>query len=148
MKYLSIVFLLIVLTACKTYSDDDLNQFDTEIEAYMDENNLDLEKSSSGMYYSIIEPGDERKIQFTNVVSFKYTGELLDGTEFDNQMEEAITYEVSELIGAWKEIMLELGNGGKAFLIAPPSLGYGTHDLEDIPANSVLIFNMEVVDVK
>jgi FKBP-type peptidyl-prolyl cis-trans isomerase len=55
---------------------------------------------------------------------------------------------VKDLIGAWKEIMLELKPGAKAFLVAPPSLGYGDRQLDDIPANSILVFNMEVVGVK
>ena len=148
MKYLALICGLLLLSACKTYTEDELSTFDKEIEEYIAENNLDLERSDSGLYYRIIEAGEGRKIQFKDVIRFKYTGELLDGTVFDEQMEEPLEFEVSKLIGAWKEIMLELSEGGKAYLIAPPSLGYGTHNLEDIPSNSILIYNMEIVEVR
>ena len=148
MKYISLFTLLLVFSACKTYSDDQLSKFDKQIQEYLKKENVECEKSSSGMYYNIIEQGEGKKIQFTDRVVFKYKGELLDGTVFDDQLEEAVEFNVKDLIGAWKEIMLELNEGGKAYLIAPPQLGYGTHDLEDIPKNSVLIFNIEVVEVK
>ena len=44
--------------------------------------------------------------------------------------------------------MLELKPGAKAFLVAPPTLGYGDRDLEDIPPNSILVFEMEIKGVK
>jgi len=148
MKYISLFLLLVALSACKTYSDDDLNEFDKKIQTYLKEEKIECEKSSSGMYFKIIEQGEGKKIQFTDRVVFKYKGELLDGTVFDDQREEPVEFDVKDLIGAWKEIMLDLNEGGKAYLVAPPNLGYGTHDLEDIPKNSILVFNMEVVEVK
>ena len=148
MKYFSLLLMIVALASCKTYSDDEVQSFDDEIQAYIKENNIDVEKSSSGMYYKIIEQGEGRKIQFKDVVRFKYKGTLLDGTVFDDQTEDPVEFRVDQLIGAWKEIMLELNDGGKAYLIAPPQQGYGTHNLEDIPANSILIFDMEVVEVK
>jgi FKBP-type peptidyl-prolyl cis-trans isomerase len=55
---------------------------------------------------------------------------------------------VKDLIGAWKEIMLELKPGATAFLIAPPYLGYGQHELDDIPANSILVYTLTIHNVK
>lgn len=145
-----LVFLapLILLTACQTYSDDDKKGFDKEIQAYLDKEGVDCERSSSGLYYEIIEPGEGELIKYQDKVEFTYKGTLLDGTVFDEQLEEPVEFNVRELIGAWKEIMLELREGGKAFLVAPPQLGYGDRELEDIPANSILVFEMEVIAVK
>lgn len=148
MKHLIPLFIALALTtSCKTYSDEDKKNFDKEITAYIEKNNLDCEKSSSGMYYKIIEQGDGDPIQFKDHVYFTYKGEFLDGEVFDEQ-KEPVDFNVDQLIGAWKEIMLKLNVGGKAFLIAPPHLGYGTHDLEDIPANSILVYNMEVTAIE
>jgi FKBP-type peptidyl-prolyl cis-trans isomerase len=148
MKHISLLILFAVLSACSTYSEDDLKGFDEKIQDYLKTEKIECEKSSSGMYFKILEQGEGRKIQFTDRVVFKYKGELLDGTVFDDQREEAVEFDVKDLIGAWKEIMLDLNEGGKAYLVAPPNLGYGTHDLDDIPKNSILVFNMEVVEVK
>lgn len=149
MKKLILFFgVLSLLTACgKTYSEEELSDFDKQIEEYLAKEDIKCKRSDSGMYYKIIEQGEGRKIRFRDEVSFTYTGKFLDNKVFDEQ-KEPVTFRVDVLIGAWKEIMLELNEGGKAFLVAPPSLGYGTHDLEDIPKNSILVYEMHVTAVK
>ena len=148
MRILLTLLLTTLLIGCKTYSDEEVKEFDKQIEKYLKEQNIDCTKSSSGLHYKIIEEGEGPLIKFTNVVSFKYKGSLIDGTVFDDHSEEAVEFKVNELIGAWKEIMLELREGGSAFLVAPPQLGYGTHKLEKIPESSILVFELEVVEVK
>lgn len=147
MKYLSLLFVILSFTACKTYSDEDKLNFDKQIKSYLEKKDIKCTRSSSGLYFKITDPGEGEFIKFTDVVTFKYKGTLLNGTVFDKQ-DEPVEFRVSQLIGAWKEIMLELKPGGKAFLVAPPSLGYGDRNLEDIPANSILVFELEVVSVK
>jgi FKBP-type peptidyl-prolyl cis-trans isomerase FkpA len=143
---LFIMGVFVMTSSCKTYSDDDLKVFDKEIEAYIKSKNLELERSESGLYFTIIEEGEGDEILYSNNVSFTYKGTLLNGDVFDEQ-NEPVTFKVNQLIGAWKEIMLDLKKGGKAFLITPPQLGYGDRELDKIPANSILVFEMEVTDV-
>lgn len=138
--------ILVITSSCKTYSDDDLKVFDNEIQAYIKSKNLDLNRSESGLYFTIIEEGEGDEILYSNDVSFTYKGTLLNENVFDEQ-KEPVTFKVNQLIGAWKEIILDLKKGGKAFLIAPPQLGYGDRELDKIPANSILVFEMEVTDV-
>ena len=147
MKYLLILLTLLLFTACSTYSEGDKNNFDKEIKAYLKENGIICERSSSGLYFKILKQGEGRKIQYKDRISFTYKGELLDGTVFDD-LREPVEFNVSDLIAAWKEIVLELNEGGKAYLVSPPYLGYGTHELDDIPPNSIIAFTMEVVEVK
>lgn len=148
MKFLVVLLAFLTLTSCgPTYSEEEKSNFDTEIEAYLKKNNIKCERSSSGLYFKIIEQGTGRKIKYGDRVSFTYKGELLDGTVFDKQTK-PIEFDVDVLIAAWKETMLMLNEGGKAYLVTPPHLGYGTHELDDIPANSILVFTMEVVEVK
>lgn len=148
MKLLIAFLAVVLLSACgATYSEEEKSSFDTQIETYLKKKNLVCERSSSGLYYKIIEQGEGRKIKYNDKVAFTYTGELLDGTVFDKR-KKPVEFDVDVLIAAWKEIMLELNEGGKAFLVAPPHLGYGTHELDDIPPNSILVFTLEVKDVK
>lgn len=148
MKYLSLFLLLSLLFGCKTYTEEDKKSFDEQIKSYLAKKNIKCQKTSSGLYYKIIEPGEGELIKFTDVVSFTYKGYFMNGTVFDEQSKKPVEFEVGQLIGAWKEIMLLLKPGGKAFLVAPPSLGYGDRELEDIPPHSILVFEMEVVSVK
>ena len=149
MKHLLLILIgFVLLSGCSTYSEDEIDEFDKEIQAYIKKNKLETTRSESGVYYTIIEEGEGKNIQFRDLVSFKYKGTFLDGKVFDEQLNEPVEYHVNELIGAWKEVMLMLKKGGKAFLITPPKMGYGDHQLEDIPANSILVFEVEIVDVK
>ena len=108
---------------------------------------ITCKRSSSGLYFKILEEGQGEQIRYSDIVSFTYRGTLLNGKVFDKQ-DEPVEFEVKQLIGAWKEIMLELKPGGKAFLVAPPHLGYGEHELAHIPPHSILVFELEVKNVR
>ena len=138
---------LVTLVGCSTYSDEELSEFDKKIEAYLAKEGVTCERSDSGLYFNIIEQGEGDYVQFQDRVSFTYTGTLLDGAIFDNQ-QEPVEFNVADLIGAWKEIMLQVKKGAKVYLAAPPQLAYGSNALDDIPANSVLIYEMDILDVK
>ena len=148
MKQLILLFLgALIFSSCSTYNDDQLDSFDKQIKDYLSKKKIDCQRSESGLYYKILDEGEGNLIRFQDYVSFTYKGEFLSGEVFDDQ-KEPVEFEVRQLIGAWKEIMTELKPGAKVFLVAPPSLGYGDRQLDDIPANSILVFNMEIVGVK
>lgn len=152
MKIVSTLFLITALcslSACKTYSDRDKEGFDKQIQKFIAKSDVKYEKSESGLYYSIEKEGEGEYIKFTDEVSFLYVGKLLDGQVFDGRnRHKPATFAVSKLIEGWKEAFMYLKKGGKAKIIIPPYLGYGDHDLADIPKNSCLYFEMEIVDVK
>lgn len=140
--------LLALLFACKTYSEDDKKNFDSKIQNFIKKSKLKYEKSESGLYYFIEKEGEGETIKVTDEVSFKYVGKLLNGQVFDGQNKnKAAKFRVNQLIQGWQEAMLYVKKGGKMKLIVPPQLGYGDYDLDDIPKNSVLIFDMEIVEV-
>jgi FKBP-type peptidyl-prolyl cis-trans isomerase FkpA len=136
----------LLLVSCDSYSDEELAGFDKKIEKYLKQKNIQCEKSASGLYYKILEEGEGDFIQFTNKVSVKYKGTFLDGKVFDEQTE-PIELPVADQINAWKELMLSLKKGSKAYMVVPPQLGYGSYEVEKIKPNSILIFELEVVDV-
>lgn len=139
----------LLVTSCKTYSEEEVQSFDKMIQKFVMKSGLNYEKSESGLYYLIEKEGEGEYIKFTDEVSFRYTGKLLSGKTFDGRYKRTpITFEVSKLIEGWKEGMMYLKKGGKAKLIVPPTLGYGENQLPDIPANSILYFDIEVVDVR
>ncbi len=147
LKSLFFVFLIAFISACSTYSEEQLKDFEAKIEAFAKKKNLKMERSETGLYYQILEEGEGKSILYNDFVSFKYTGKLLNGTTFDKK-NTPVEFQVSKLIAAWQEIMTLLKPGGKAKLIVPPQLGYGDTELEAIPENSILYFEMEVVSVK
>lgn len=139
--------ILLILSACKTYSDNEIEGFDKEIQAYIKKNKLDLAVSSSGLYFKITEEGSGRLIQYTDSVSISYKGKLFNGRIFD-YTKEPLTFAVKGLISGWKETLLSCKQGSEVVMILPPQLGYGNHELDDIPQNSILYFEMKVWGVK
>ena len=146
----NVVFILLLISsifACKTYSDDDKKLFDSQIKSYLQKKHIHCQRTASGLYYNILKPGKGQNIQYQDVVQFSYKGYLLNGKIVDDE-KKPVEFAVKDLIVAWKEIMLELKPGAEVFLVTPPQLAYGNHDLDDIPKNSTLIFEMKVVSVK
>lgn len=108
--------------------------------------------TASGIKYAIISQGEGPVVEAGKMVTVSYSGYLIDGTLFDSSVErdEPISFVVGQgqVIPGWDEGMLLLKKGDKARFIIPPQLGYGEMQLEKIPANSTLIFDTEIVDVK
>lgn len=117
------------------------------IEAYMLDNNInDAIKTDEGLYISIEKAGSEEKPTLSDFVTIYYKGYLLDGFVFDQTEEETRTFPLNGLIAGWQIGIPYIGKGGKAKLIIPPHIGYGPQDNGDIPGNSVLVFDIELVD--
>lgn len=86
-----------------------------------------------------------------SVVSVQYTGKLDDGTVFDTSVGKApIEFPLGQgyVIPGWEQGILGMKVGGKRLLIIPPSMAYGAQANGPIPANSTLIFEVELVGVK
>ena len=148
MKKLIVLFsLMFVFAACETYSEQDKIGFDKEIKAYLKKEHLDLVKTSSGLYSKKIKKGEGNYVQYTDSVSITYYGKLLNGKTFDYQVKPQ-TFAIRDLIAGWKEVLLSSKKGDEITMIIPPQLGYGSNKLDDIPVNSILYFEMKIVDVK
>jgi FKBP-type peptidyl-prolyl cis-trans isomerase FkpA len=143
-KQFLIIFLFV---SCSTYSEQEIQDFDSEISSYIKKNKLKFIKSSSGLYYHLKKNGEGKFIQYTDSVSITYSGFLLNGKRFDNQ-KNPITFAVRDLIAGWKEVLLMCKKGSEIKMILPPTIAYGNNILDDIPQNSILKFDMKVWDVK
>ena len=85
-------------------------------------------------------------------VYVQYTGKLVDGTVFDSSIPRGqpidFTLGQGQVIPGWEQGILGMKVGGKRHLVIPPGLAYGAQAVGPIPANSTLIFDVELVDVK
>lgn len=106
--------------------------------------------TASGLKYKVTEIGSGRKVEIGDKVTVHYTGKLTNGTKFDSSKDrnQPFSFKVGggQVIRGWDEGLALLNIGDKATLTIPANLGYGSRDQGPIPANSTLIFDIEVLD--
>ena len=92
-----------------------------------------------------------RKTKAGDLVAVHYRGTLEDGTEFyaSYNRGQPITFPLGagNVIQGWDQGLLDMCVGEKRKLVIPPHLGYGLRAMGPIPANSVLVFDTELVDI-
>jgi FKBP-type peptidyl-prolyl cis-trans isomerase len=83
-------------------------------------------------------------------VKVHYRGTLIDGTEFDSSFKrgQPAEFGVGQVIRGWTEALQLMKKGAKYELTIPSELAYGPRDSGTIPANSVLKFEVELLDFK
>ena len=120
------------------------------IEEYLEENNLTAEMTPEGLYYIIEQPGTGRRPTINNEVEVHYHGELLNGDVFDSSINRGTpaTFPLRNVILGWQIGIPLFKEGGKGKLICPPDLAYGSNPPRGIPNNAVLVFDVELIDVK
>ncbi|MEM6723560.1 MAG: FKBP-type peptidyl-prolyl cis-trans isomerase [Bacteroidota bacterium] len=123
----------------------------TLIEAYVAEQGIkDIQYTESGMGYIIEEPGTGDNPNVRNTVVCHYRGTLLNGEEFDSSYSrgEPTEFPLNQVIVGWQEGIPMLKPGGKGKFIIPSGICYGPNERPGIPANSVLVFDVELIEVK
>jgi len=124
----------------------------TQLEAYLASATITATKHCSGMYYTVDVACSGSTATICSTVSVKYKGQLTNGTVFD-QSTTPVSFQLNGLIEAWKKGIPLIKPGGKIKLYCPPSLAYGNQDVRNgagvviIPANSILVFEVELVGV-
>ena len=105
----------------------------------------------SGLQYKIIKEGKGAKPSIKDTVKTRYTGKFIDGKKFDGSPEngDPVEFPVGNVIKAWQEALTLMPVGSKWELYVPADLGYGEYGSSgSIPPNSVLIFEVELLDFK
>lgn len=121
------------------------------IAKYVTDNGLKGQYTDSGIFYSIEKQGSGANPTKQNTVTCHYRGTLLTGKQFDSSYDrgQPASFPLTRVIPGWQEGIPLLKKGGKGKLIIPSGLAYGPVTRgADLPANSVLIFDVELVDFK
>ncbi|MCL2175690.1 MAG: peptidylprolyl isomerase [Treponema sp.] len=115
---------------------------------------LNTQQSASGIRYIIQKNGSGSKPRSGSTVNVHYTGKLLDGTVFDESYSRGSPIEFAagtgRVIKGWDEMVLDMQVGEKRLVVIPPELAYGDREVGGglIPANSFLVFEMELVSFR
>lgn len=108
---------------------------------------------SNGLQIEDIKIGEGSEVKKFDIVTVNYTGTLEDGTKFDSSLNPGrtpfrFTVGAGQVIKGWDEGLMGMKVGGKRKLTIPPELGYGSRDNGPIPANSTLIFNIDLLGIE
>ena len=110
---------------------------------------LDTTGSAGGVYYRLLKEGTGRQVRVTDTVTVYYKGSLLNGEVFDQTKDKPATFPLARLIKGWQWGLSACRVGGKIQLVIPSHLAYGIRSRSSkIPVNSVLLFEIEVVDAR
>ena len=148
--FLSVAVIFILFARCSEEKvnlayKDQLNKDISLIDEYLAANNITAEADTSGLRYSIATKGSDFKPQLVDSIQVNYSLFLLKGDSiFTNGQN---TFLLNKLIRAWRIALPLVGEGAKLRLFVPSGLAYGNYRTGPIPANSNLIFDIELKKV-
>ncbi len=128
------------------------------LKEYFAKNNIKPLQTESGLYYTITKKGEGDNAAKGQVVSVNYTGKTLDGKVFDSSTDpsfghvQPLQFKLGQgqVIAGWDEGLTLMNKGAVGVLYIPSYLAYGEYspDLKKIPKNAILVFDVELVDIK
>jgi FKBP-type peptidyl-prolyl cis-trans isomerase FkpA len=107
------------------------------------------EKTASGIAITMLKEGSGASPKASDTVKVHYRGTLTNGQEFDSsyRRNEPATFPLNQVIPCWTEGVQKIKVGGKAKLVCPSNLAYGSRGTRGIPPDSTLIFEIELLDI-
>ncbi|MBC5774196.1 FKBP-type peptidyl-prolyl cis-trans isomerase [Pontibacter sp. KCTC 32443] len=159
LQCLLLVITIVSLASCT--ADEDPFYFDVEaqkvkdeaiIRQYFRDNNVDttaVVRTESGLYYLKVSEGEGEEIDLGDSIQVHYIGKYTSNLKFDSSWDKADAFEFrvedGNVIDGWVEGMQEMKVGGHYFLYVPSYLAYGPYGSGNVPPNSVLIFDIDVL---
>jgi len=146
-KYIlwSLLTVSLLLSSCGGEDDENSGLSSEELlQQYFTDNNINPQQTDSGLYYVIDNPGSQDRPTRSSRVTVNYRGYFLNGDEFDSGM--PATFSLREVIAGWTEGIPLFGRGGGGSLFIPSNLAYGSRGRGNIPGNTPLIFDIELID--
>ena len=105
--------------------------------------------TASGIGITMLKEGSGASPTASETVKVHYRGTLTNGQEFDSsyRRNEPAVFPLNRVIPCWTEGVQKIKVGGKAKLVCPPNLAYGSRGVPGIPPNSTLIFEVELLGI-
>jgi FKBP-type peptidyl-prolyl cis-trans isomerase FklB len=134
-------------------SNQDLsNQDPGQAYLYINAQKPGVKVMASGLQFEIIESGEGRSPSATANVVTHYHGTFINGDVFDSSVDRGSPAEfpVNRVIAGWTEALQMMKEGDKWRLVLPPEIAYGEKGAAGglIPPNTVLVFEVELIEVK
>lgn len=165
MKYLSIGIIIVLVLGAATFAFLGSRPVQQEQPRQQQTNTADIQSQTAQQQNQTAKPMENKLIsedikagtgaeaKIGNTVSVQYTGTLLNGTKFDSSYDRGQPFSfvlgAGQVIQGWDQGVVGMKVGGKRKLTIPPSLAYGDRTVSPlIPANSTLVFEIELLGIK
>lgn len=147
--YLLGVIVLFVISGCNKglSPEEQLEEDISIIKQYLSSNGLVAEETPSGLHYIINQEGTGNFPTASDDVRVRYRGYFTDGDVFDESDAAGITFNLQGVIQGWTEGIPKFREGGEGVLLIPSVLAYGEQGGGSIPPNTVLLFDVELLDI-
>jgi FKBP-type peptidyl-prolyl cis-trans isomerase len=148
---LIIIIIILILTAFGVYVW--LKPAPIKEETQSQNQEMPQSQNIQGMKIETLQEGSGEECKTGDAVVVNYVGTLEDGTKFDSSIDRGETFSFTlgenKVIQGWELGVLGMKTGEKRKLTIPPELGYGNQAIGNIiPANSTLIFEVDLVEIK
>lgn len=144
-KYLLILALPVFFLGCKK-GDSQAKIDDQIIQSYISSHHLNAVAEPNGLYYVETTTGSGGSPNANSTVTVTYKGYFTDGTVFDANLTGSFSIPLYETIPGWIEGIPLMKKGGRATLLIPSALGYGASGSGSVPPNTVLIFDVYLIN--
>ena len=148
MKFLLPILLIftISVSCAKKKAKEQAAEDDAIIQQYISDHNLSATSTESGLYVVIDNPGTGPNCYENSYVKVAYSGYFTDGSVFDGSAT-GIEFGLQSVIQGWTEGIPHFKEGGNGILLIQSALAYGPEGKRPIPGNTVLIFDIELIEV-
>ena len=141
--------MLAVLVGCKKFDPEKQAEIDEDIIVqYIADHGLTALSSPTGLHWTVDSTGTGVQPNSGNSVRVYYKGYLTSGATFDESDANGLSFPLTSVIQGWQEGIPKYHEGGGGKLLIPSALGYGNDEVGTIPANSVLIFDVHLIEVQ
>lgn len=149
LKYILPLFILaLTFSACKKKDTEKQADKDEEIiQQYISDHGLNTIATGSGLHVVVQNPGTGLACTSNSTVRVAYKGYYTSGSVFDQSSASGIQFNLQGVIKGWTEGIPYFKEGGNGILLIPSALGYGPEGNASIPGNTVLIFEVELIEV-
>lgn len=145
MKYAFLFLVLGTFLSCNKLTQAEKE--DLTIQNYIKDHGLVATKTESGLYIVIDNLGTGSACNSNSDVRVKYKGYFDNGEVFDESSNSGIAFNLQNVIKGWTEGIPHFKEGGYGKLLIPSRLGYGSQGGGGIPGNTVLIFDVKLIEV-
>jgi FKBP-type peptidyl-prolyl cis-trans isomerase len=115
-------------------------------------NNMTTQGELKQLVIDDVRVGTGVPVENGDLVTVNYIGTTKDGVQFDNSYVRGVPFSFTlgggKVIKGWEEGLIGMKVGGQRILVIPPDMAYGNAQVGPIPANSVLVFTIELLTIK